>query len=226
MALTCSTVVANDDIAVSTIVGANTDTVIQNSKPNENTQAQESKMNYKLDISDEPVNCNCVVVNDPTPVSEAEMEAEIAAIKTQCHQATIERQLAEAWSDHDCSFLSLTAMTGHHAKMGNCQINPTTAMTGALAVDKVVYLRNIDTCKEEAQLYVPKISTYKGKSYLKLQKFIWAYEHMYETQPVTYQSVKDQVMLAKSDPQGSLCNAWYREYLIGINHNYTWEEFK
>ena len=76
---------ANDDVAASTIVDANTGTVIQNSKPNENAQAQESKMDYELDISDETVDCNCVVVNDPPPASEVEMEAEIVAIETQCH---------------------------------------------------------------------------------------------------------------------------------------------
>ena len=63
-------------------------------------------------------------------------------------------------------------------------------MTDALAVDKAVYLCNIDTCKEEAQLYVPKIPTYKGESYLKLQEFIWTCEHMYEMRPVTYQMLQ------------------------------------
>ena len=48
-------------------------------------------MDYELDISGEPVDCDCVVVNYPTSTSEAEMEAEITAIKTQHHRATIER---------------------------------------------------------------------------------------------------------------------------------------
>lgn len=128
-------------------------------------------MNYELNISDEPMDCNCVVVNDPIPASEAEMEVEIAAIKIQHHRATIECRLAEAQLDRDCGFSSPTAMTSHHAKAGDYQIDPTTAIIGTLAIDKVIYLHNIDTCKEETQLYVPKISTYKGESYLKLQKF-------------------------------------------------------
>lgn len=94
-------------------------------------------------------------------------------------------------------------------------------MTGALAVDRVIYLRNIDTRKKEAQLYVPKILIYKSESYLKLQKFIRACKHMYEMRPVTYWSVKDQVMLAKGNLQNFPCNAWYKEYPMGINHNYT-----
>ena len=106
IALTHSTIVANDDVAASTIVGADTGTVIQDSEPNEDAQAQESEMDYELDISDEPVDCDCVVVNNPTPASEAEMEAEITAIETQCHRATIERQLAKAWSDCDGNFPS------------------------------------------------------------------------------------------------------------------------
>ena len=75
-------------------------------------------------------------------------------------------------------------------------------------------------------MYVPKISTYKGEPYLKLQEFTQSCEHMYKTQPVTYWSIKDQVMLAKKNFQDFPCNTWYREYPIGINHNYTWEEFK
>ena len=110
---------ANDHIAASTIVGADTGTVIQNSEPNEDAQAQESKMDYELDISGEPVDRNYVIVNDPTPASEAEMEAEIAAIEPQHHRATIKRQLAEAWSDRDCSLSSPTAVTDPHAKAGN-----------------------------------------------------------------------------------------------------------
>ena len=96
------------------------------------------------------------------------MEIEIAAIETQHHRAMIERQLAEVWLDCDCSFSSPTAMTGHHAKASNCQIDPTTATTSALAIDMVAYLYNIDTCKEEAHLYMLKIPTYKGEFYLKL----------------------------------------------------------
>ena len=105
-------------------------------------------------------------------------------------------------------------------------MDPTTAMTGTLTVDRAAYLRNIDTCKEETQLYMLKIPTYKGEFYLKLQEFTQVYEHMYETRPVTYRNVKDQVMLTKSNLQDSLYNAWYREYPIGINHNYTWKKFK
>ena len=182
-------------------------------------------MDYELDTSGEPVDRDRVV-NDPTPASEAEMEAEIAAIETQRHRATIERRLAEARSDCDRGFPSTTTVTGHQAKAGNRQVDPTTAMTGALAVDRAAYLRDIDTRKEEAQLYVPKIPTYKGESYLKLQEFTRACEHMYETRPVTYRSVKDQVMLTKGNLQDSPRNAWYREYPTGIDHNYTWEEFK
>lgn len=134
--------------------------------------------------------------------------------------------MAEAWLDRDRGFPSLTAMTGSHAKVGNCQVDPTTAMTGALAIDRAAYFYNINICKEEAQLYVLKIPTYKSESYLKLQKFIWTYEHMYEMRPVTYRSVKDQVMLAKSNLQDFPCNAWYKKYPMGINPNYTWEKFK
>lgn len=68
----------------------------------------------------------------------------------------------------------------------------------------------INARQEEAQLYVPKIPIYKGESYLKLQEFTRACEHMYETRPVTYRSVKDQVMLAKGNLQDSPRNAWYR----------------
>ena len=57
MALTRSTIVANDDIAASIVVDANTGTVIQDSKSNEDAQAQESEINYKLDISDDSVDC-------------------------------------------------------------------------------------------------------------------------------------------------------------------------
>ena len=39
IALTCSTVIANDDVAASTVVGTDTDNVIQNSEPNEDAQA-------------------------------------------------------------------------------------------------------------------------------------------------------------------------------------------
>ena len=120
MALTRSTVIVNDDVTASTIIGANTGTVIQDNKLNEDAQAQESKIDYELDISSEPMDCNHVVVNDLTPASETEMEAEIAAIETQCYRATIERWLAEAQLDRDCGFPSPTAVTGHHAKIGNC----------------------------------------------------------------------------------------------------------
>ena len=90
MALTRSSIIVNDNVAASTIVDTNTSIVIQDSKPNEDVQAQESKMDYELDISDEPIDCDHIVMNDPTPASEAEMEAEIAVIKTQRHRATIE----------------------------------------------------------------------------------------------------------------------------------------
>ena len=165
-------------------------------------------------------------MNNSTPVSETEIEAEIAAIETQCHRMTIECQLAEAQSNHDYGFLFPNAVIGSHAKVGNCQRDSTTTMIGALAIDKAVYLQDINTQKEEAQLYMLKIPTYKDESYLKLQEFIQACEHMYETWPMTYQSIKDQVMLAKRNFQDFPRNAWYREYPMGINHNYTWEEFK
>lgn len=64
-------------------------------------------------------------------------------------------------------------------------------MTGALAIDKAAYLYNINTHKEKAYLYMPKIPIYKDESYLKLQKFTWMCEYMYETWLVTYQSIKD-----------------------------------
>ena len=38
---------------------------------------------------------------------------------------------------------------------------------------------------------MPKILMYKGESYLKLQEFTQACEHIYETQPVTYRGVKN-----------------------------------
>lgn len=82
MALTCSTIVANDDIAASTIVGANIGIVIQDSKPNKDAQAQESEINYEFDISGKSIDHDRVVVNDPTPANEAKMEAEIAVIET------------------------------------------------------------------------------------------------------------------------------------------------
>ena len=82
MALTYSTIVANDDVAAFTVVGANTGTVIQNSKPNEDAQTQESEIDYELDISGDLVDCNRVIVNDAISISEAAMEAEIAAIET------------------------------------------------------------------------------------------------------------------------------------------------
>ena len=138
-------------------------------------------------------------MNNPIPTSETKMKAKITVIETQCHRATIKRQLAKAQSDHDRSFFSPTAMTGHYAKVGNCQIDPTTVMTDVLAIDRVTYLCNIDTHKEETQLYMLKISMYKDESYLKLQKFTRACEHMYETQSVTYQSIKDQMMLTKGN---------------------------
>ena len=117
-------------------------------------------------------------------------------------------------------------MTGLHAKVGNRQEDFITTITDTLAIDRATYLQDIDTRKEKAQLYVSKIFTYKGKSYFKLQKFTQAYKHIYETWPVTYQNIKNQVMLAKKNLQDSLRNAWYRKYPIEINHNYTWEEFK
>ena len=80
-------------------------------------------------------------------------------------------------------------------------------MTGTLAIDKAAYFWNIDSRKEEAQLYRPKIPIYKGKSYLKLQEFTRAYKHMYERRPVIYWSVKTQVMLVKKNLQDSSCNA-------------------
>ena len=146
-------------------------------------------------------------MNDPTPASKVEIKAKIAAIETQCHRAMIECRLAEAQSDCDCGFSSPTAVTGPHAKAGNCQGDSTTAMTGALGVNKAVYFCNIDIRKEKTQLYVPKILTYKNKSYLKLQEFTRACEHIYKTQLVTYQSVKDQVILAKGNFQDFLHNA-------------------
>ena len=81
MAFTRSTVIANDDVAMLTIVDTDTGTVIQDSKPNEDAQAQESEIDYELDISGELVDCNHVIVNDPTPASEAEIKAKITAIK-------------------------------------------------------------------------------------------------------------------------------------------------
>ena len=53
-------------------------------------------MDYELDISGDSVDRDFVIVNDAIPTSEAKMEAEIAAIETQCHRATIEHRLAEA----------------------------------------------------------------------------------------------------------------------------------
>ena len=226
MALTCSTVVANNDVATSTVVSIETGTVIQNSKPNKDAQAREFKIDYGLDISDDLMDCDRVIVNNTISASETKMEAKIAAIKTQRHRATIEHWLAEAWSDRDCGFFSLTAVTDPHAKMSNRQKDPTTAMTGTFVINIAAYLRDIDIWKEEAQLYMPKIPTYKNESYLKLQEFTRAYEHMYETWPVTYRSIKDQIMLAKRNLQDFSRNAWYKKYPMGINHNYTWEEFK
>ena len=44
-------------------------------------QAQESEIDYELDISGDLVDRNCVIVNDAIPASEAEIETEIAAIE-------------------------------------------------------------------------------------------------------------------------------------------------
>ena len=165
-------------------------------------------------------------MNDAIPASEAEMEAEITAIETQHHRTTIEHRLAEAQSDRDCGFFSTNTVTGLHAKVGNCQRDPTTTMTSILAIDKAAYLQDIDIQKKEAQLYVPKIPTYKGECYFKLQEFTRAYKHMYETWPVTYRSIKNQIILAKGNLQDFSCNVWYREYPMEINYNYTWEKFK
>ena len=96
MALTHSIVVANDDVATSTVVGADTGTIIQDSKLNEDAQAREPKIDYGFDISGNPVDRNHVIVNDVIPASEAKMEVKIAAIETQCHRTTIEHWLAEA----------------------------------------------------------------------------------------------------------------------------------
>lgn len=119
MAFTCNTIVANNEVATSTIVGADTGTVIQDSKPNKDAQVRESEMDYELDISDDSVDRNHIIVNDAILASKAEMEAKIAAIETQHHRATIEHWLAEARLNRDCDFSSLTAMTDLHAKMGN-----------------------------------------------------------------------------------------------------------
>ena len=206
--LTYSTIVVNDDVAASTVVGADTGTVIQDSKPNEDVQAQESEIDYEFNINGDPVNCNCVIMNDVIPASEAKIEAEIAAIETQRHRATIKYWLVEAQLDCNCDFFSPTAVTSLYVKVGNHQGDSIIAMTGTFTIDRAVYLWDIDTRKEEAQLYVPKISIYKSKSYLKLQEFTRAYEHMYKTQPVTYRSVKDQIILAKRNLQDSPYNAW------------------
>lgn len=79
-------------------------------------------------------------MNNLTSASEAEMETEIATIKTQYHKATIERRLAEVWSDCDCGFSSSNAVTGSYAKAGNHQKDLTTIMISALAINKAVYL--------------------------------------------------------------------------------------
>ena len=140
MALTHSTVIANDDITVSIVIGIDTGTVIQDSKFNEDAQARESKINYELDINNDPVDCNCVIVNDAILISEAEMEVEIAAIETQRHRAMTKCRLAQAWSDRDCGFHSPTTMISPHAKTDNRQRDSTTAMTGAFAIDRAAYL--------------------------------------------------------------------------------------
>ena len=157
------------------------------------------KIDYEFDISGDPVDRDCVIMNDVIPTSEVMIEAEIATIKTQRHRAIIKRQLAEAWSDCDHDFPSFNNVTDSHAKTGNRQEDPTTTMTGALAIDRAAYLQDIDTRKEKAQLYVPKIPMYKGESYFKLQELTRACEYMYKTRPMTYQSIKDQVMLAKGN---------------------------
>ena len=108
------------------------------------------------------------------------MKAEIAAIKTQHHRAIIKRRLAKAWSSCNRSFFSPTAVTSSHVKTSNHQEDPTMAMTGIFAIDKAVYLQDIDIWKEEAQLYVSKVLMYKGESYFKLQEFTQACEHMYK----------------------------------------------
>ena len=119
MALTYSIIVANNEVATSTIVGADTGTVIQDSKPNKDAQVWESEMDYEFDISDDSVDRNHIIVNDAILASKAKIEAKIAAIETQRHRATIEHWLAEAWLNRDRNFSSPTTMTDLHAKMGN-----------------------------------------------------------------------------------------------------------
>lgn len=65
------------------------------------------------------------------------------------------------------------------------------------------YVGKVDIRREELQLYVPKIPTYRGGFYQKLQEFVRACEHMYETRPIKYRSVKGRVMLAKGNLQES-----------------------
>ena len=103
-------------------------------------QARESKIDYELDISGDPVDCDRVIVNDAIPASEAAMEAKITAIVTQHHRATIERRLTEAWLDCDCGFLSPNTVTDSHAKASNRQEDSTMIITGALAIDRAIYL--------------------------------------------------------------------------------------
>ena len=95
MAFTCSTVIANNDIAASIVVSANIGIVIQNSKPNKDAQAQESEMNYELDISGDFVDHDRVIVNNAIPARKTKMEVEITAIEIQHYRAMIKRWLTE-----------------------------------------------------------------------------------------------------------------------------------
>lgn len=92
-----------------------------------------------------------------------------------------------------------------------------------MSVNRAAYLREVDIRKEETQLYVPKIPHYKGASYVKLQEFVRACKHRYETRPFTYRSTKDKVMLVKGNlqdsPRGPECLVG--DYPQGIYDPYT-----
>ncbi|MCJ1268343.1 hypothetical protein MMC22_008231 [Lobaria immixta] len=58
-------------------------------------------------------------------------------------------------------------MAGPRVTATNRQVDPIAVTSGALVNDRAAYLRDIDILKKEAQLYMPKIPTYKYESYLK-----------------------------------------------------------
>ncbi|MCJ1268632.1 hypothetical protein MMC22_008520 [Lobaria immixta] len=151
-----------------------------------------------LDLSaDEPRQDQVVDTNVVSPVDTVEaMEAELASIDALRRQAILARRLASARKEQEQGFL----LVNPEVTTANRPVNPRGAMVDET---RTGYVRDVDIRKEELQLYVPKVPTYRGGFYQKLLGFVRACEHMYGTRPVTYRSVKGRVMLAKGNLQES-----------------------